>query len=107
MATKVASQWPQARFSELEVDELIGVSVPKLDQDRDRHEPKRGGNAIPGPFGKSRDDVLARRQQEGAQCRNDNRRGADDTLEIGQLGKSAIDVHRSEEHTSELQSLRH
>src|SRR3974390_3079600 len=90
---KVASQRPQAWLSELEVDKLIGVSVSKLDQDRDRREPEHRGDGSLGPLGQACDNGFARRRQECAERRYDNRRGAEATLKVGQFGKAAINVH--------------
>src|SRR3974390_3089401 len=90
---KGASQRPQAWLSELEVDKFIGLSVSKLDQDRDRHEPEHRGDALLGPLGQARDNLLARRQQECAERRYDNRHEAEGTLKVGQFGKAAINVH--------------
>ena len=65
-----------AGCSELEVDELIGVSVAQFDQQRNRDQPERRGDAnrarpLVDP---ASHDVLARRQREGAERRHDNRR---------------------------------
>src|SRR5262245_3640600 len=93
--TNVTSQRPQAWLSELEVDKLICVFVSKLDQDCDRCEPEHRGDASLGPFGQPSDNVLARRQQECAERRYDNRHGAHGALKVWQLRKTTINVHGS------------
>ena len=60
MHTNVASQRPQGRLSELEVDKLIGVFVSKLDQNRDRREPEQRGDASLGSLGQASDGAAGR-----------------------------------------------
>src|SRR3974377_365774 len=93
MQRKVASHRRQAWLSELEVDKFIGLSVSKLDQDRDRREPEHRGDARLGPLGQACGNVLARRQQECAERRYDNRHEAEGTLKVGQFGKAAINAN--------------
>src|SRR3569832_2719980 len=78
--------------SELEIDDLIGVSVAQFDQQRNRDKPERRGCNRAWPLVNPHHDVLARGQRESDKSRDDDRRCDLQKIEVRRNRKALIDV---------------
>src|SRR5216683_128901 len=80
--------------SELEIDELMDLSLANLQQQRQQAEAQQAGQQRSRLAGQERNDVLACRQQDRQQWKDEDRQHVPSPLKAGRDGKSLKDVPR-------------